>query len=205
MNTVDENFTEFIYQQIELYGDDPVISKDFFLKKDKKNVIIQNELLFCEGNPEAELVLITEASRTAGEPLGSFFKDEPGFLLEKILKSINFDRKDVLVCSFTKSDSQNKNDESNILKQTLFHIEKQLESVEPAFILCLGKLAGQMLLQNNQNIDSLHGEIFDYKNSKLLVTYHPEILMSNPALKRTTWEDIQILQRIYNKWKQERT
>ncbi|MBN2410891.1 uracil-DNA glycosylase [candidate division KSB1 bacterium] len=199
INTAEEPLKEFINQQIELYGDEAVISKDLFFTVDKKNELIRNEYLFCEGNPEALLALVAETSRTGDEPLDSFFGNETGILLEKILKSINLNRKDVLVCSVRKSDPSNKI-EKNHAEQTLNNIEKQIELVGPAFILCLGTTSARILLKNDQEIGSLRGRFMNYKDYRLLVTYHPETLINNPELKRATWEDIKLLKHEYNKY-----
>jgi len=200
MNVSEETLKDFINQQIELYGDEAVISTDLFLQTDKKPELIQNEFLYCEGNPEASLVLVAETSESNAIPLGSFFGNETGLLLEKILKAIDFDRKQVLVCSLPKFQPQNEFDESNKIEQTGLNLEKQLDQVEPAFILCLGKTASRILLEKEQDVNSLHGQMLDYKSSRLMVTYHPLTLIKKSELKRTTWEDIKFLKREYDKY-----
>ncbi len=198
-NTAAEPLKEFIDQQIELYGDDAVISKELFFKSDKKVELIRNEFLYCEGDTGALLALIAETSGTGVESLGSFFTNETGLLLEKILKSINLDRKDILLCSVTKSDLLGKKEEP-LIEQTVKYLEKQLDQVKPAVILCLGTTAARIFLKNDQDVSSLRGKMMDYKNYRLLVTYHPETLINKPELKRATWEDMKLLKNEYKQY-----
>jgi DNA polymerase len=45
---------------------------------------------------------------------------------------------------------------------------------------------------------SLRGRIHRYEGVPLLATYHPAALLRNPALKRPTWEDVQLLRKVYD-------
>jgi DNA polymerase len=45
------------------------------------------------------------------------------------------------------------------------------------------------------SLGRMRGQFHRYRGSKVLVTYHPAYLLRNPAAKRDTWEDMQLLMR----------
>ena len=42
-------------------------------------------------------------------------------------------------------------------------------------------------------IGRMRGRFHDYNGIKVLCTYHPAYLLRNPAAKKPTWEDMQLL------------
>jgi len=83
------------------------------------------------------------------------------------------------------------------------YLWKQLEIIKPKIILCLGRIAAQVLLKTNDSLTAMRGTIHDYRGIKLMVTYHPAALLRNPHWKRPTWEDVQKLRREYDAMKTE--
>ena len=71
--------------------------------------------------------------------------------------------------------------------------EQQLEIVRPEFICCLGASAAHALLETTQSIGSLRKKWFEYKESRVICTYHPSYLLRNPSAKRDVWEDMKRL------------
>ena len=51
----------------------------------------------------------------------------------------------------------------------------------------------QKLLNINDSLESLRGKWFEYRGISLIATYHPEDLLKDTSLKRTAWEDLQIV------------
>jgi len=45
---------------------------------------------------------------------------------------------------------------------------------------------------------ALRGRVFRYQGVPLIATYHPAALLRNASLKRPTWEDVQLLRRVYD-------
>jgi DNA polymerase len=54
------------------------------------------------------------------------------------------------------------------------------------------------LLRNDGSMGSLRGRVHRYEGVPLVATYHPAALLRNPSLKRPTWEDVQLLRKIYD-------
>ena len=47
-------------------------------------------------------------------------------------------------------------------------------------------------------MSALRGRVFRYQGVPLVAPYHPAALLRNSNLKRPTWEDVQLLRRIYD-------
>ena len=75
------------------------------------------------------------------------------------------------------------------------YFEAQLEIVQPQYIVCLGLVAAQALLEGAQSIGRMRGRFHTYRGSKVIVTYHPAYLLRNEKMKGATWQDMQMLMR----------
>jgi DNA polymerase len=81
-------------------------------------------------------------------------------------------------------------------------LDRQIRILQPAYILCLGKGAAQILLGTTETISRLRGRFFDYQGLPgmeagiripLLPTYHPDDCLGDENLKRPAWEDLKTL------------
>ena len=76
-------------------------------------------------------------------------------------------------------------------------LQQQIEIIQPEYILAMGELSANAILQANDPISKLRSKIHKLLNSKVVVTHHPATLLKNPKLKRETWEDVQEFQMLY--------
>ena len=58
-----------------------------------------------------------------------------------------------------------------------------------------------ILLKKRDSLTKLRGQIFDYLNAKVMVTYHPAALLRNPHWKKPCWEDVQKFRKMYDEIK----
>lgn len=162
----------------------------------------RTNFVFGTGNPNADVVLVGEAPGAEEDLQGIPFVGKAGQLLDKILAAIDFSRKDVYICNILKCrPPQNRDPLPSEIERCKPYLDKQLALLNPQFILCLGRVAAQTLLNTEQSLSSLRGRVHEYGNSKLIVTYHPAALLRYPQYKRPTWEDVQLLRRLYDEWK----
>ena len=70
---------------------------------------------------------------------------------------------------------------------------KQIETVKPKIIVALGAVAAKTLLGVNDSMANLRGQIYDFRNTKLAVTYHPAYLLRDPRQKAEAWKDLQMV------------
>ena len=162
----------------------------------------RTSFVFGVGNPQADLVLVGEAPGAEEDLQGEPFVGRAGQLLNKILEAINFKREEVYICNILKCRPPNNRDPlPEEVSQCEPYLWKQLEIIKPKIILCLGRIAAQVLLKTNDSLTAMRGTIHDYRGIKLMVTYHPAALLRNPHWKRPAWEDVQKLRREYDAMK----
>ena len=150
-----------------------------------------------EGNPNADLVCVGEAPGAVEDETGRPFVGQAGQLLTKILGAINLRREDVFICNVLKHRPPgNRNPDPTEVEACSPYLIRQLELIRPRVILAMGNFAAQTLLNSKLSLGKLRGAVHRYHGIPLIVTYHPAALLRNPAWKRPTWEDVQLVRRI---------
>ena len=165
----------------------------------------RQHFVFGAGNEQADVLFIGEAPGADEDAQGRPFVGAAGQLFTRILKAIDFSRDEVYIANILKCRPPNnrdpKPDEMAACEPIL---REQIRLIQPILICALGRIAAQALLQTTMSISRLRGRFHDYHGIKLMVTYHPSALLRNPAYKRPTWEDVQLLRREYGKMIQTR-
>ncbi|MDZ7261861.1 MAG: uracil-DNA glycosylase [candidate division KSB1 bacterium] len=159
----------------------------------------RTHLVFGSGNPRAKLMLVGEAPGQEEDVQGEPFVGPAGQLLNKILKAINFDRSEVYVANVLKCrPPDNREPLPEEIQRCGPFLLKQIDLIRPKVILALGRIAAQALLNTTQSLGELRGKVHAYKGVPVIVTYHPAALLRHPEWKRGTWEDVQMVQKIYD-------
>ncbi|MBC8044118.1 MAG: uracil-DNA glycosylase [Rhizobacter sp.] len=155
--------------------------------------------VFGNGNPKAKIVVVGEAPGADEDEQGIPFIGRSGQLMDKILSSINLTREEVFACNVLKSrPPQNRNPEPDEVAACLPYLHRQIEIIKPKIILALGKTAANTLLGSDFAMSAMRGKVMKWRNIDMIVTYHPAALLRNPNWKRFTWEDVQLLRKLYD-------
>ncbi len=153
--------------------------------------------VFGDGNPEATIMLIGEAPGAEEDQTGSPFVGRAGQLLDKMLAAIDLSRHDIYITNILKSrPPKNRDPNPEEVSAHLPVLYRQLSFIQPEFILCLGRVAGQTLLGTTDALNQLRGRVHSYYGASLIVTYHPAALLRNSTWKRPTWEDLKLLRQL---------
>ena len=175
---------------IEAWMDDQVLIP---IDEERENVV------FGTGDPNADLVIIGEAPGAVEDKHGEPFEGRAGQLLNKILDAINFERDEVYITNILKSrPPRNRNPREEERAAHLPILHKQLALIDPAIILCVGKVAANTVLDRSSSLSSLRGKEHDFYGIPVIATYHPAALLRNPNWKRPTWEDVKLLRTRYD-------
>ncbi len=159
----------------------------------------RHKFVFGEGAPDAGLVFVGEAPGQEEDIQGKPFVGAAGQLLTKIIEAIRLKRSEVYICNILKCRPPgNRNPLPEEIRLCEPYLRTQLEIIKPRVICALGTFAAQTLLQTSVPISKLRGRIHYYQNIKLVPTYHPAALLRNPGWKRPTWEDVQLVRKIYD-------
>lgn len=161
----------------------------------------RNKFVFGEGNPNAEIFVIGEGPGADEDAQGRPFIGRAGQLLTKILKAIEFEREDVFIGNIVKCrPPNNRRPEAAEVEKCEQYLHKQIELIDPQFILALGLTAVDTLLKSKHKMADIRGNFMDYRGRRMMVTYHPAALLRNPALKKPVWEDVQKLRAAYDEY-----
>ena len=166
--------------------------KNCNLKKTAKNVV------FCDGNPKSRIMLIGEAPGANEDEEGLPFVGRAGILLDKMLASINLDRKKVYISNIVNyRPPENRKPTDEEIKRYLPFITKHIEIINPKILVLLGSTAMNALIGKEIVISKMRGKWIEkeFGNCKtsVIITFHPAFLMRQPAQKKLSWIDLKMI------------
>lgn len=162
----------------------------------------RTNFVFGVGNNNADIMVIGEGPGADEDLQGEPFVGRAGQLLNKILEAIHLKREDVYIANVVKCRPPgNKTPTESEFKDCLPYLLKQIEIIKPKFILTLGAVPLLALFGKMYQISKHRGHVLDFKGIKVIPTYHPAYLLRNPSAKKLVWEDVQILEKLYNETK----
>ncbi|MDQ3522865.1 MAG: uracil-DNA glycosylase [Gemmatimonadota bacterium] len=154
----------------------------------------RQHVVFGEGSPQAELVVVGEAPGAEEDRTGRPFVGRAGKLLDLLLAAAGYARADVYVCNVLKCRPPgNRDPRPEEVEACSPYLLRQVELIRPRAILAVGTFPAQTLLHSKESIGRMRGRVHDYHGVPLVPTYHPAALLRNPAWTRSAWEDLQRL------------
>lgn len=152
----------------------------------------RSQTVFGRGNPQARWMLIGEAPGEQEDKQGLPFVGKAGQLLDNMLAAAGLDRdRDVYIANVLKCRPPgNRNPAPEEILACQDYLQQQIRHVQPTLILALGRFAVQTLLQTEQSIGRLRGQLHQYQGIPLIATYHPAYLLRNLPDKAKAWQDM---------------
>ncbi len=152
----------------------------------------RKQIVFGVGNPAADLMFIGEGPGADEDVQGEPFVGRAGQLLNKMIEAMGLKREDVYIANVVKCRPPgNRTPERDECETCMPFLMRQVEVVKPKAIVALGAVAAKNLLQMNDTMANLRSRSYDFRDSKLFVTYHPAFLLRDPRQKAETWKDLQ--------------
>lgn len=144
------------------------------------------------GNLQAKLMIIGEAPGFYEDQQGEPFVGRAGALLTNMLKAFGLARRDVYIANILKCRPPNNRDplKEEVASCTPFLLE-QINTIQPTFLLALGRIAAHYLLETSASLEKLRGIKHQHASTKtpLYVSYHPAYLLRSPLDKRKAYLD----------------
>ena len=159
-------------------------------------ILVRNrtKTVYGVGNVAPRVVFFGEAPGADEDRQGEPFVGRAGQLLTKIIEACGWKRSDVYIMNTLKCrPPDNRTPEPDEVASCRPFWERQLEILQPEFIVCAGAIAAQTLLETADSIGRLRGRFHEYRGSKVLATYHPSYLLRNPDAKKYVWDDMKTL------------
>ena len=154
----------------------------------------RKQIVFGVGNPRADLMFIGEAPGADEDEKGEPFVGRAGQLLTNMIKAMGLTREEVYIANIIKCRPPgNRTPERDECETCSPFLMRQIETVAPKAIVALGAVAAKTLLAINAPMSELRGRWYDFRGTKLAVTYHPAFLLRDPRQKKETWKDLQMV------------
>lgn len=143
------------------------------------------------GDPESAILFIGEAPGQREDEQGIPFCGAAGKFLDDMLASINLDRSRVFVANTLKCrPPENRDPEDSEKAACRPYLDRQVETINPKLIVCLGRHSVANFLPGAGGISKLHGHAVRRPNGQVyLALYHPAAALHNGGLRSTLMED----------------
>ena len=153
-----------------------------------------------EGVPNPLVMVIGEGPGADEDAAGRPFVGKAGQLLDRMLASIGLSReKNCYIANMVKCRPPgNRDPEQEELAACFPFLERQILTLKPKLILCVGRVASQSLLKTREGINALRGRFVEFSIGTetaipLLPSYHPSAILRDETLRRPAWEDLKLL------------
>lgn len=153
----------------------------------------RTQTVFGVGDVKARWMFIGEAPGVEEDRQGEPFVGRAGQLLDEMIRATGLRRQDVFIANVLKCrPPDNRDPRPAEAASCRSHLERQIELVDPAIIVAVGRIAAQQLLGTDVAIGKLRGRLHSYgsKPWPLAVVYHPAYLLRTPSEKRRAWQDL---------------
>ncbi|MCR9247106.1 MAG: uracil-DNA glycosylase [bacterium] len=158
----------------------------------------RQNVVFGEGDPNARVMFIGEAPGANEDRTGRPFVGAAGQLLDRIISNaMAFERSEVYIANINKCrPPNNREPQPDEVASCLPFLREQIRLIQPAVLVCLGRVAAQNLLGRKESATKLRAMELAYDEVPVVVTWHPAYLLREPSRKRETWEDIKRVNRL---------
>src|SRR5215470_16182736 len=113
----------------------------------------RNKIVFGDGNPQARLVFVGEGPGADEDQQGLPFVGRAGKLLTQMIEAMGLQRRDVYICNVVKCRPPgNRQPEHDEVAECSPFLLRQIDTIAPKVIVCLGATAAQTILQTNRGI-----------------------------------------------------
>tara|TARA_B100000941_G_scaffold290233_1_gene271652 strand:+ start:1057 stop:1758 length:702 start_codon:yes stop_codon:yes gene_type:complete len=158
----------------------------------KKNA---SKIVFSDGDYKSKIMIVGEGPGQKEDQEGKPFVGDAGILLNKMLKSINIDRKKIYITNVVnfRPPNNRKPEPSEISKYSNF-LRKHIAIIDPKILILMGSTAMESLFSSNIKITKERGSwkdiIINNKTYLCMITFHPAYLLRQPENKKFSWTDL---------------
>lgn len=151
-------------------------------------------LVFNDGSPDKDIMIIGEAPGKDEEIQGKPFVGRGGKLLNATLETLGWKRGDFYVSNIVKWRPQDEFGKTltptpELIENFRPAMEKEIQIVNPKLIVALGRIA-MAGLQIEGTMAENHGRVRESKGYKVLVIYHPAAILRNMNWEPVFREDL---------------
>lgn len=149
-----------------------------------------------EGNPDANIVFLGEAPGKQEAKSGRPFIGRSGQLLRSLIRDVGLKEEDVYITSPVKYLPLRGTPTKKDIKHGKEHLAKQLDIIQPEYIVLLGNTAQTAMLDTPLPVKKKHGTVIKQDNRQYFLTFHPAAALRFPPLRKELEADFKKLQSI---------
>lgn len=158
----------------------------------------RTQTVFGVGSREADWLIIGEAPGEQEDLQGEPFVGRAGQLLNEMIRALGLTREAVYIANILKCrPPENRDPSADESRACEDYLHRQISLIQPKIILALGRVAAQNLLKTTTAIGILRGQVHQYQDTPLVVTYHPAYLLRSQLEKRRAWDDLRLAMNTY--------
>ncbi|PSO43212.1 uracil-DNA glycosylase [Candidatus Saccharibacteria bacterium QS_5_54_17] len=147
------------------------------------------QLVFGDGNPDADIVFIGEGPGKNEDQQGRPFVGAAGKFLDEMLEQIDMDRSEVYITNIIKyRPPDNRDPRPDEINAFMPYLLEQIEVIEPQLIATLGRFSMNVFLPDLK-ISQVHGEPKRVKGRVFLPMYHPAAALYNGDQRTMLMDD----------------
>lgn len=158
---------------------------------------MRTQTVFERGHRGASWFIVGEAPGEQEDRQGLPFVGAAGQLLDQMLLAAGLDlEKEVYIANVLKCrPPANRNPQAIEVQACQHYLHQQIQLVQPKMILALGRFAAQTLLDTDRSIGQLRNTVHSWRNTPLIVSYHPAYLLRSLPEKAKAWQDLCLARR----------
>ena len=153
------------------------------------------QLIFSDGSSESSIMIVGEGPGQKEDEIGKPFVGDAGMLLNKMLKAINIDRKNIYITNVVnyRPPNNRKPEPAEIIRYSNF-LREHISIIDPKILILMGSTAMESLFGSKIKISKERGMwkeiIINNKTYLTMITFHPAYLLRQPDQKKYSWSDL---------------
>jgi len=142
----------------------------------------RTQVVFGDGNPEADVVFVGEAPGQREDEQGVPFVGRSGQLLDQLLDEVGLKRTDVYIANVVKCRPPNNRDpRPDEIEACKGYLSEQLQLIDPKVVVTLGNFSSKLLLKTKTGITRVRGTAYEWWGRHLVPTFHPAAALRGSA------------------------
>lgn len=147
--------------------------------------------VFGAGSETAKVLFVGEAPGEQEDLTGTPFVGRAGKLLNACLAEVGILRDEIYIANILKCRPPHNRDPLPAQEDACIgFLEEQIRLIDPAVIVCLGRISAMRLIKKDLKITKEHGIWFEKDGRRMMVIYHPAFVLRDPRKKGDFTDDL---------------
>lgn len=148
--------------------------------------------VFGVGSPNADIMFVGEAPGENEDLSGIPFVGRAGQLFDKYLNAVGINRENVYIANILKCrPPKNRDPQKSEEEACIDYLRQQVKIINPALIVCLGRISAMRLIKPDYKITAEHGIFVQKGKYTMTAVYHPSALLRDPRKKDDMLRDME--------------